>query len=137
MREYTIAMIAVLWFGLAHLIGDFVFQSQWMASNKSKDLGALTTHVAIYGIVLTLFAIPTLSSWIYAFVISNVVVHWCTDYLTSRLSSRLFMAQFEENPITGFRMKDGFTLHNFFVVIGCDQFLHLATLAITAWIFLT
>lgn len=31
-----------------HYLGDFVFQNTWMATNKSKNLLALSTHVLIY-----------------------------------------------------------------------------------------
>jgi len=33
---------------LAHLLGDFVFQTDWMAQNKSKGSLACAVHCAVY-----------------------------------------------------------------------------------------
>ncbi len=33
---------------LAHLLGDWLFQTEWMALNKAKNWRALLTHVTVY-----------------------------------------------------------------------------------------
>ena len=55
-----------------------------------------------------------------SFVLCNTVAHFFTDYLTSRVTSSLY----KENKI-----------HEFFAVIGFDQFIHIATLCGTYVIF--
>lgn len=91
-----------------HWIGDFVLQSDWMAKNKSKSNKPLLLHVFIY--TVTLLLIHPL--W----ALVNGVLHGVTDYFTSRLSSKLW--------------SKGET-HNFFVVIGFDQFIHAVSLVTT------
>lgn len=41
---------------LAHLVGDYLFQTSWMAMNKAKHWGALLVHSAVYTIVLYIAA---------------------------------------------------------------------------------
>jgi hypothetical protein len=104
-----------------HWVADFVLQTQWQASNKSKNLEALLRHVGVYTIVLV-FTVPfifpgdleTHSARWFAFVAGNGLLHFGTDFLTSRMTSRLYA-------------KDDW--HNFFVVVGLDQLIHQVTLA--------
>ena len=106
-----------------HWVADFVLQTHWQASNKSKNNVALSRHVLVYTGVLgaasfTLFALPWHGLQWLAFVGVNGVLHFATDYFTSRASSRLYAKQ---------------DWHNFFVVIGFDQLIHQTTLAATMW----
>lgn len=96
---------------IAHWIGDFILQSDWMAKNKSSNNAALLNHVSVYGIVLscTMLVAPVTIAW----VIFNVIAHFCTDFITSRITKKLW------------EKKD---VHNFFVVIGLDQTIHFLTL---------
>ena len=104
---------------VAHFLGDFVCQTDWMALNKSKSWLALAYHVGVYGIVLALFVIaiidtapmPTL------FVAVNQAVHFVQDAITSRINARLWQTN---------------QRHWFFVGIGADQLLHYVTLFVTA-----
>lgn len=101
-----------------HWVADFVLQTHWQASNKSKSNKALLYHVAAYTIVLWtvtpfLFGI---SGGAALFVLINSVLHFATDYCTSRTSSVLYAKQ---------------DWHNFFVVVGFDQLIHQVTLATT------
>lgn len=120
--------LAPIWQFLAllavHWVADFVLQTHWQASNKSKRLDALFRHVGTYTASLavgTWFIIPgsTLITAYLAFVLINGGLHLSTDYLTSRWSSALYAKQ---------------DWHNFFVVIGFDQLIHQATLAVTMWV---
>ncbi len=106
-----------------HWVADFVLQTHWQASNKSKNLEALSRHVGVYTISM-MFAIPFIfpdhdRGWV-LFIAANGVLHFATDYCTSRISSRLYAKQ---------------DWHNFFVVIGFDQLIHQTTLAVTMWWF--
>ena len=94
----------------AHWVADFVLQTRQMAENKSKDNIALATHGTAYTLGMMVLTLNPM----YALV--NGIAHVVVDYYTSRLSSRMW--------------KKG-DVHSFFVVIGFDQLLHVATLAIT------
>jgi Protein of unknown function (DUF3307) len=104
----------------SHWVGDFVLQTNFQASNKNKRLDALSLHVATYTATLFLAAIilfGVMAGVIFAAV--NGVLHFVTDYFTSRVSSKLWAEQ---------------NWHRFFVTIGFDQLIHQATLASTLWI---
>ncbi len=101
---------------LTHFMGDFVLQSHWMASNKSKRLDALALHIVTYTALLAFAAaiIFGLSVATISFVFVNGVLHFAVDGFTSRVTSRLWQQQ---------------RWHDFFVVVGMDQLMHQATLA--------
>lgn len=99
-----------------HWMADFVFQSHWQATNKSKDNYALASHVTTY----TLLWYIAIFGWLIYYDIGatpkmvlflpiTFVAHFCTDYVTSRITSHFYKKQ---------------DFHNFFVVIGFDQLLH-------------
>ena len=99
-----------------HWVADFVCQSHWQATNKSKNNVALAEHVACYTSIL-MFVSAILfgtAAIVLLFILVNGVLHFATDWCTSRLSSKLYAKQ---------------DWHNFFVVIGFDQLIHQATLA--------
>lgn len=92
----------------AHFVGDFILQTDEMAINKSKSNKWLVYHVGIYSLVL----LP----WGLWFAAVNVALHFVTDYFSSRLSSYFWKAE---------------KRHEFFVVIGADQALHMTALIVT------
>jgi len=103
-----------------------------MSINKSRSLEWLTKHIAVYTAVIWLgFCIyfnfsPETTNRVIAFVALNGAIHWIVDYFTSKINAKLYFAGM--NPETG----EEKSLHNFFVGIGADQFVHYATLFITA-----
>lgn len=105
----------------AHWVADFVCQTHWQATNKSKNNDALGKHVMTY---ISVMSLPTI--WLFGFSVAglfllvNGACHFATDYFTSRWTSRLYAKQ---------------DWHNFFVVIGLDQLIHQGTLALTLWAF--
>lgn len=109
---------------LAHLIGDFFLQSQYMSENKSKNVGVLLGHVSIY--TLTLFIVIVfyilfyqayyLIFAIYLYVLLNGALHFIIDFITSKITKKLY----KQNKIRWF-----------FVTIGCDQTLHFICLFYT------
>jgi len=111
-----VALLAVHW------LGDFVFQSHWMSVNKSKRLDALSLHAVTYtvtllvgsGLVLGVRQIEILV----LFVGANGILHFATDFVTSRITSHLWCQRRE---------------HDFFVMVGLDQLVHQVTLATTLW----
>jgi len=98
-------LIILVW---VHWFADFVMQSHSMATNESKSNIWLTKHIIVY----TLFLIP----FGLIFALINGIAHWITDYYSSRLSSKMYAK--------------GDT-HNFFVVIGFDQALHITVLLLS------
>lgn len=86
---------------LTHFVADFVLQTDRMAKGKSSSNTILAYHVGVYSLCFIWVSIP--------FVLVTFVLHFITDWCSSRLSSMLW--------------KKG-DVHNFFVVIGADQLLH-------------
>jgi hypothetical protein len=96
-----------------------------MATKKSTSKVWLTKHVLTYSLITVAswssfiiplsekeYIIPNLCMvWIITFV-----THWFTDYVTSKITSRLY--------------KEG-KVHDFFVIVGVDQMIHYTTLLLT------
>ena len=115
---YTILIIIFV-----HWFADFVMQTSWQAENKSSNNEALLHHTLIY---TAIWAIPAGFLFhngfaIAFFLLNTFVFHTATDYFTSRINTYLY--------------KKG-DIHNFFVSVGFDQFLHYCQLLITYY-FLT
>lgn len=101
----------------AHWVGDFVLQTHWQATNKSKRWDALAAHVATYTATLLASALVLMPlRMALGFVAVNGALHFATDAVSSRATSRLYARG---------------DWHNFFVIIGADQLIHQATLAAT------
>lgn len=115
------SMTAFLILLAVHWFADFCIQTHWQAQNKSKRNDALMSHVLTYSACLTVAAGLLFPSpqWL-GFVWLNALLHFATDYCTSRASSRLYAQE---------------RRHDFFVVIGFDQLIHQATLAATMKVF--
>lgn len=119
-------LTAILYILFVHWIADFVLQTDRQAKNKSKNNVALTRHVGTYTLTLfmtmwpwfftmytptmTLFA-PT--GWLITWVAANGILHFATDYVTSRVNTYLWNKG---------------DVHNFFVMVGFDQLIHYACL---------
>jgi hypothetical protein len=107
-----------------HWFADFVLQTHWQATNKSKNNKALTMHVLSYSTVWLLitnaYSITTGNYLVLAFFAPiTFVCHWITDYFTSRLNSVLWAKG---------------DVHNFFVSVGFDQVLHYLQLFLTFYL---
>ena len=121
-------MINILLLIWVHFVADFILQSDWMARGKSKDSWILLTHVLIYTVPLLLLGIffmlrihisigsPLAVHW----ALVNGVLHFATDYVSSRITTKLWSEQ---------------KVHWFFVVIGCDQAVHMTCLVVTYYYF--
>lgn len=97
--------IAILF---THWVGDFLLQTSEMAFNKSKSIRWLTIHVLVYGATLMaggfIFFSPVFAV---RFALINVVLHWVTDFFTSKLAAKYVQHR-----------------RIFFIIIGFDQFIH-------------
>lgn len=107
-----LVLLGLVW---VHFVADFALQTHKMATNKSTSNKWLASHVGTYTLVLGLVCAlsPVLTIW-YALV--NGVLHFITDYFTSRAASK--------------RYKEG-KIHDFFVVVGFDQALHMTAFILT------
>lgn len=139
----------------AHFIGDFVAQSDRIATQKSKSWAALFEHVCYY----TLPFLPAVgflvgfepNGWVTTFFVLTFVLHFLTDAITSRITSKLWFLNITPTGETakiwrgggngGVRVEplcaveDTGTRHWFFVMIGFDQLLHAwALLGTWAWV---
>lgn len=123
------ALLAVHWFG------DFYLQSHWMSVNKSKRFDALAMHVGVYTAVLLLgaFLIFGWHAAVLAFVALNGGMHFATDFVTSRITSRLWREAFDAYGGGTVYPPRSAPMHDFFVVVGVDQYLHQLALAATMW----
>lgn len=105
-----------------HWLADFYFQTNEMATNKSTSNYWLTRHILMYGLILffgALTLVPLDNFTIYeafTWTLVNMMFHWITDYFTSRWTSSLWKQE---------------RIHDFFVVIGIDQFLHSVVLILS------
>lgn len=101
-------MIDILYIVWLHFIGDFVLQSDKIATLKSRDNRYLLLHSVVYSLPMLLIG-PE-------FAITNGVLHYCVDYFTSRGTKKLYANE---------------KRHWFFTLIGFDQAIHLTFLVFT------
>lgn len=110
----------------AHYLGDFAFQTSWMALNKSKQWNALILHILTYSFIMLIvmvlgvsFAPMSLNIGLYevfGWVGLNSGIHFITDMITSRATA--WATENEKRDL-------------FWKIIGFDQFLHAVTLLVT------
>lgn len=120
----NINLIVVLGILLWHWLADFVFQTDWQAQNKSSNWEALLTHTGVYSISwlvpICIYGIITnCNTKIFFLVPITLLIHTATDYYTSRVNKILW---------------DSKQVHQFFVSIGFDQFLHFTQLLLTYYL---
>lgn len=116
----------VLWILFCHWYSDFVEQTPWQADNKSKNFRALIDHTMGYSLLMWIcaFCYICVTAQLGRHAIFNALMFWmitlvlhtATDYVTSRINARLYAEK---------------RIHDLFVSIGFDQFLHFAQLLIT------
>ena len=113
-----------------HFIGDFIFQSQWMASNKSYNQNALFSHAGIYGSTLFLGIMificfnkgfePIDIYRISNFCVFNFWLHLVTDLISSKISTYYWKQHL---------------IRKFFLTIGADQMIHAICLISSSQLF--
>jgi len=131
MLQNNITLLELIAILFIHWVADFVLQTDYQAKNKSKSLKALLSHTTVYSLCTglyyfaffpTSFHLPNITQCdpgylnIIMFTLITFGCHTITDYLTSRLNTYLW---------------DKGDVHNFFVSVGFDQYLHYLQLLIT------
>lgn len=108
-----------------HWFADFVCQTYQQSINKSKSIVALLAHINSYCMIWLVVGVIYFYQCnlpdnfkIALFCLITYVSHAITDYVTSRINSKLWA----QNRV-----------HDFFVSIGFDQFLHYVQLFATYW----
>jgi len=122
-----------------HFVADFLFQTDKMATKKSSSNKWLTVHALTYILAMSpigfyldyekyghfiFWGWGVGSSW----WIINLILHWCTDFCTSRLTSYLWVKGTSDPNGT---FIGGSWRHWFFSAIGGDQVLHYFCLFFT------
>ena len=107
-------ILSIIWL---HFVADYIFQSSWMASNKSSDTSALLSHVACYTLTLGvggfILSLGDVNDFLLPWVILNGVLHFTTDYIFSKISTKLL---------------DHDDLRMVFVMDGLDKCVHYTCL---------
>ena len=109
---------------LVHWLADFALQTQEQANNKYKDFGALSGHVLTYSTAMAIAICSlyygTVAFWFLpAAVIFILFSHLYIDMLTSKETHALYEQK---------------RYHDFFVVIGFDQLLHMLTILLICYV---
>lgn len=110
MIPYTFTPALVITIFFFHFVADFLLQTHWMASNKSKSVWPLLAHIAVYTTVLFF-------PFGWQFAVFNGFMHFVVDFITSKITAKLWSAG---------------KVRPFFMVIGADQFAHAVCLILTA-----
>ena len=120
-----IPIFILLFYLLLHWYADFVVQTDKQAKGKSSNNWQLLAHTSSYSLIITIctyilywtnsfgaqyWYIPLI------FGIIQFVTHTVIDYITSRINKKLW--------------EDGY-VHEFFVMIGFDQFIHYGILFVS------
>jgi hypothetical protein len=102
-------IIILIWM---HLVADFIFQTDKVATTKGKDNAVLSFHVMLYTLPFLVFGVE--------YAVLNGLLHFFVEWCSSRVGSYFWQK--------GDR-------HNFFLTIGVDQALHMTCLVGTAYYF--
>ena len=112
-------------FGVSHLVGDFVLQTDWQAQHKHGGLGpdpvrrrALASHIALYGLAFVpafVWLATDIGGWVVLVALAVLVPHWVQD------DGRLLALYMQ-------RVKKTQCAETDFVYIAVDQTFHLLAL---------
>jgi hypothetical protein len=108
---------------MIHYVADFRMQSRHIAETKSKCNKSLSIHVLLYVATFLIAGLVhfvtgnNVDVWKFSkYVIINGLLHWLTDYITSRESTKAY--------------QNG-DMEKFWNIIGLDQLIHGVTLYMT------
>jgi len=109
---------------MIHYVADFRMQSRHIAETKSKCNKSLSIHVLLYVATFLIAGLVhfvtgnNVDVWKFSkYVIINGLLHWLTDYITSRESTKAYQNS---------------DMEKFWNIIGFDQLIHGVTLY-TTW----
>lgn len=107
-----------------HYLADFIAQDGKWAEGKSSSMRMLLSHTLTYSTIWFIAILAYSQSWMGAiwFFLITFVTHTLVDYITSRVVKR----KFKSGDISGSIPNTGA-----FSIIGLDQWIHYAQLALT------
>lgn len=111
--------LALLW--SAHLLGDWVVQTDWQATNKTSSWRAMGAHLLGYHLLLAVALILAVPAWWYALVVG--VVSFATHGLLDRRWPVIWLMQHTGSAPFA---RTGWG------VLAVDQALHLSILGLLA-----
>ncbi len=108
------------WLFIGHLVGDFLFQTNWMATRKEKEWVPLLVHSFVYTLCVAIFGFATKNlDWVGVSVI----------FLSHVILDRRFFVRFWVRTIQGAKgAEEGW------LSIVTDQIFHLIILVIALWL---
>lgn len=108
---------------VAHVVGDWLLQTEWQALNKARHWGALMAHVVIYHVVMATILVI-------GFRLNVQVV------LLVVLGLAVFHAVLDRRNVTDWYMRaTRMVVHQdppFWLRMAVDQSLHIVSLAVAA-----
>lgn len=84
-------MLLFLKLYLAHLIGDFILQPNWIAKNK-RQIPKLALHSLIHFLIALLLVVSALSKQLLAILIILAFLHAISDYIKARFTQDEWLA---------------------------------------------
>lgn len=78
---------------LGHLLGDFTFQTDKIANNKTKDLSWIILHSIIVTFNMLIFAIP-FGYKLMGLVMVNGILHFLIDYYKAKIPTKSSLQHF-------------------------------------------
>lgn len=100
----------------AHVLGDFLFQSDWLARNKNR-VGVLLLHVAIHGILAYLL----LAQWtLWTVPVLIVLAHGLLDFLKKYVPDTACFFAVDQALHVAFLGGVAFFLHIADIALGID-----------------
>lgn len=117
---------------VAHALGDYVLQSDWMALEKTKRSSVALLHALCYSLPFLLFR-PSLFAWLAIVVPHFVIDRWRlarhVGYVKNFLAPRSYWYPWAECDTTGYNKKrpDWMTV---WLLIITDNILHVITNAV-------
>jgi Protein of unknown function (DUF3307) len=107
-----------------HLLGDWVAQSDWQATNKTRSWAALAAHVAGYHLVMGLLLVPVVrDGWPAGKALAVLAVSGASHAVIDRRWPVRALLRASGSP--GFATVE-------WGVVAADQALHLSILAMLA-----
>jgi hypothetical protein len=105
---------------VGHLVGDFLFQTAWMARYKHSQWAPLLAHVAAYTLIVTVAGLwcGGLSLWAVALI-----------FVTHLLIDRGRIVKWWARTIQGVARRE-----DAWILIVTDQVFHIVVLATAVWI---
>lgn len=112
---------------LAHLFGDYVFQSDWMANEKTKSNFAAASHALSYGLPF-LYLHPSVGAFLFIVLTHFVIDRWrlarYVVYAKNFLASPTWWHHWSDCSATGYH-KDRPAWMAVWLLIIADNALHL------------